>query len=58
MREPQQLAKRAYVKPVMKEVSLRPAEAVLVGACKSTTISGPGQSNCNTPAPCFDVSPS
>jgi hypothetical protein len=46
--------KRPYEKPVVKQVELRPEEAVL-GACKGSAGaggSGPGSSNCRRPAPC------
>jgi hypothetical protein len=45
--------KRPYEKPEIKQVALRPDEAVL-GACKASTGTGggPGGSNCRTPAPC------
>ena len=46
--------KRPYTKPEIKQVALRPEEAVL-GACKATSGgagSGPGSGNCRTPSPC------
>jgi len=45
--------RRPYEKPEIKQVALRPDEAVL-GACKaaSGSGSGPGGVNCRTPAPC------
>ena len=46
--------KRPYEKPEVKQVTLRPEEAVL-GACKGSVGaggSGPGSSNCRRPAPC------
>lgn len=46
--------KRRYEKPDVKQVALRPEEAVL-GACKASTGSGgsgPGGGNCRTPVPC------
>jgi hypothetical protein len=49
--------KRPYVKPEIKQVALRPDEAVL-GACKSITGSsgsGPGGGNCRSPLPCSSV---
>ena len=53
MADEQNDVKRPYEKPEIKQVALRPDEAVL-GACKSATGSGggPGGSNCRTPAPC------
>ncbi len=38
--------KKAYEKPQVKQVVLKPEEAVL-GACKTTTVAGPAQSRCN-----------
>ena len=49
--------KRAYVKPEIKQVELRPDEAVL-GACKASSGaggSGPGGGNCRTPVPCSSL---
>ena len=49
--------KRAYVKPEIKQVALRPDEAVL-GACKASSGgggSGPGGGNCRTPVPCSSL---
>lgn len=44
--------KKAYTKPVLKQVDLRPDEAVL-GNCKTGSPgSGPASSNCNMPAAC------
>lgn len=43
--------KRAYQKPELTEVSLKPEEAVL-GSCKRGGRSGPGQPKCLAPAPC------
>jgi hypothetical protein len=43
--------KRAYQKPELTQVSLKPEEAVLA-TCKTTGVSGPAQSRCLTPAPC------
>jgi len=39
-------AKKPYAKPQVKQVLLRPEEAVL-GACKTTAVAGPGQPRCN-----------
>ena len=55
--EQQNDQKRAYVKPEIKQVALRPEEAVLA-ACKSSTGSGgggPGSGNCRSPAPCSSL---
>jgi len=38
-------AKKPYVRPEVKQVQLKPEEAVL-GFCKQTGIFGPGTSNC------------
>lgn len=38
-------ARRVYQAPVMALVQLRPEEAVLA-ACKSSTVTGPGESGC------------
>jgi hypothetical protein len=49
--------KRAYAKPEIKQVELRPEEAVL-GACKASSGgggSGPGGGNCRTPVPCSSL---
>jgi hypothetical protein len=48
--------KRPYSKPDIKQVALRPEEAVL-GACKATSGggSGPGSGNCRTPSPCSSL---
>jgi hypothetical protein len=43
--------KKPYKKPQIKEVPLRPEEAVL-GYCKKASTSGPLQSGCNTPSNC------
>jgi len=52
-RQETQRTKRAYSKPELIQVPLRPEEAVL-GNCKGATAAGPGApSNCSTPAPCF-----
>ncbi len=44
-------SKKPYVKPQVTRVLLKPEEAVL-GACKSATGRGPGQTNCRTPGKC------
>ena len=41
--------RKPYSKPELRQVALRPEEAVL-GACKSNKISGPGNPTCRTPA--------
>ena len=54
MADEQNGEKRPYVKPEIKQVALRPDEAVL-GACKASSGaggSGPGGGNCRTPVPC------
>jgi hypothetical protein len=38
-------AKKPYVRPEVKQVQLKPEEAVL-GFCKQNSIFGPGASNC------------
>lgn len=45
------MGRRAYVKPSVKKVPLRPDEAVL-GGCKTSSASGPLSSNCASPAAC------
>jgi hypothetical protein len=53
----QEFEKRPYVKPDIKQVALRPEEAVLA-ACKSTSGSGgsgPGGGNCRSPKPCSSI---
>jgi len=57
MAEEQDREKRPYVKPEVKQVALRPEEAVL-GACKASSGSGgsgPGGGNCRTPVPCSSL---
>lgn len=44
--------KRPYVKPHIREVELRPEEAVLGNCKKSSASSGPLTSPCNFPANC------
>ena len=46
--------KLPYTKPEVRRVILRPEEAVLA-ACKTTKISGPGQSRCGVPGPCSSL---
>jgi hypothetical protein len=43
--------KKAYTKPQIQEVPLRPDEAVL-GGCKTSSKSGPSQSRCTSPFNC------
>jgi len=43
--------KKPYFKPEVKQVPLRPEEAVL-GFCKSTTGAGPLSPTCSAPIPC------
>jgi hypothetical protein len=38
--------KKPYTKPQVKQILLKPEEAVL-GACKTATIAGPAQPRCN-----------
>ncbi|MGD0101040.1 MAG: hypothetical protein ABSC60_11895 [Acidobacteriota bacterium] len=38
--------KEAYVKPQVKQILLKPEEAIL-GACKTSSIAGPAQAKCN-----------
>ena len=46
--------KKNYVKPEVKRVMLRPEEAVLA-SCKTSKISGPGQSKCSVPSACSSL---
>ena len=43
--------KKPYQKPEVKQVQLRPEEAVL-GGCKTATMAGPTQAACNNPLNC------
>ena len=43
----EQQEKKPYSKPAMRQVPLRPDEAVL-GFCKSVTASGPAAATCST----------
>ncbi len=43
--------KKPYEKPQLKQVLLKPEEAVL-GACKNAGFTGPAQAKCNAPVPC------
>ena len=38
--------KEAYTKPEVKQILLKPEEAIL-GACKTAAIAGPAQARCN-----------
>lgn len=44
-------ARKPYEAPVIAEVPLRPEEAVL-GACKTSSRSGPAQVRCSFPTAC------
>ena len=46
-RRPAEKRRRPYRRPEVKQVALRPEEAVL-GNCKITGSSGPATSNCTT----------
>jgi hypothetical protein len=46
--------KKAYVKPEVKRVMLRPEEAVLA-SCKTSKVSGPGQGKCSVPSACSSL---
>ena len=46
--------KRPYVKPQIREVELRPEEAVL-GNCKKASVAGPLQAGCNNPGNCSSL---
>jgi hypothetical protein len=46
--------KKPYAKPEIRQVSLRPEEAVL-GACKTALTSGPGQVHCNSLGNCHSI---
>ena len=57
MEDDRKLEKRRYEKPDIKQVALRPEEAVLA-ACKASTGqggSGPGGGTCRTPVPCSSL---
>ena len=43
--------KRAYQKPELTQVPLKPEEAVLA-VCKTGSKSGPAQARCTAPSPC------
>jgi hypothetical protein len=46
-----QKGKKPYLKPEVKQVQLRPEEAVL-GGCKTGSMAGPTQAACNVPVNC------
>jgi hypothetical protein len=46
--------KKPYVKPEIRRVMLRPEEAVL-GSCKTSKVSGPGQVKCSVPSACSSL---
>ena len=46
--------KKPYAKPDVQQVSLRPEEAVL-GSCKTSKTSGPGQGKCSAPSACSSL---
>lgn len=46
-------SKQPYAKPEIRQVTLRPEEAVL-GSCKTTKAGGPGNPTCNVPV-CYSV---
>ena len=47
-------SRKAYGKPKITQVVLRPEEAVL-GACKTSKKSGPGQPKCSFPSTCSSI---
>jgi hypothetical protein len=51
-----QQTKKSYTKPVIREVPLRPEEAVL-GVCKTSTgaIQPANPSGCVSPSPCYSL---
>lgn len=51
---PNKPLKKAYQKPTLSEVALRPEEAVL-GNCKTAGISGPAMADCTFAAGCSSV---
>ncbi len=46
--------RKPYVKPEVKQVQLRPEEAVLA-ACKTTVTAGALQAQCTTPMSCVTI---
>jgi hypothetical protein len=51
---PNQAQRKAYRKPTLSEVALRPEEAVL-GNCKTAGISGPAMADCTYVAGCASL---
>ncbi len=51
---PNEPMKKAYQKPTLSEVALRPEEAVL-GNCKTAGISGPAMADCTYVAGCASL---
>ena len=49
-----QVRKKVYAKPEVQQVALRPEEAVLA-SCKTSKVSGPGQSKCSVPSACSSL---
>jgi hypothetical protein len=49
-----EVEKKPYEKPEIRQVELRPEEAVL-GNCKTGVSAGPGSGTCNTPGPCSSL---
>lgn len=48
MEQREATSRKPYAKPELRQVNLRPEEAVL-GACKTSKIAGPGNPTCNVP---------
>jgi hypothetical protein len=46
--------KKLYESPQLTTISLRPEEAVL-GHCKNSVATGPGQGTCNAIVPCGSI---
>jgi len=53
-RDEEEPVKKPYAKPEVQQVSLRAEEAVL-GSCKTSAVSGPGQFRCNSPSSCSSL---
>jgi hypothetical protein len=49
---PNQAQRKAYRKPTLSEVALRPEEAVL-GNCKTMGVAGPAESDCTAFGGCM-----